>query len=97
MDKENRVQELLIKNGALTWALDKCLAELAEADGREAHRKIKVLRDELIRTFKQSDIAAERELEHAKIVGPAIAILETVFNDALRNPPNNDIDRGRID
>jgi hypothetical protein len=48
----------------------------------------------LIQKFKESRIPAIRKMEHAKIVEPAIDVIELVFNAALANLPKNDIDHG---
>ena len=87
MNNADRVQDLITRVGALSTALDSCLAALASSYGPEARQKIEVLRDALIRKFKESGIPADRELDHAKIVGPAVDALQTVFNDALRKLP----------
>jgi hypothetical protein len=87
MGSTDRVQELVVRVSALSMALDRCLAALAVEYGYEARRKIELLRDDLIQRFKESGIPPDRELEHAKIVGPAIDVLHTIFDDALRNLP----------
>jgi hypothetical protein len=51
-------------------------------------QKIAALRDELITRLKESDISPQRELEHAKIVGPAIEVIQTIFDDALQQLSN---------
>lgn len=84
---EDRTQILIAHASALSRALDACLAELVKLYGNEARRKIERLRDELITQFKQSGISADREMEHAKIVGPAIEILQDHFNAVLRTIP----------
>jgi hypothetical protein len=83
MPTNDRVQDLLSRNGALKIALEECLAGLAVLYGSEAHTEIKSLREDLIRKFKSADISPEREMEHAKMVGPAIEVLEVMFDDAL--------------
>ncbi len=76
-----RVQDLLIRVGALNEALQKCLEELTAHYGSNAKTKLRAIRDELIRKFKQSDIPPNRDLDQAKIVQPAIAALEAAFDD----------------
>src|SRR5450759_5240501 len=49
----------------------------------DARTKLRAMRDELIRKFKESGIPADRELEHAKIVGPSIAAIKTAFEDFI--------------
>jgi hypothetical protein len=51
--------------------------------GNEARQKIETLRDELVSRFKYSGIPAEREMDHAKVVRPAIEVLQTVFDGAI--------------
>ena len=45
--------------------------------------KLRAMRDELIRKFKESGIPADRELDHAKIVRPSIEAIETAFEDFI--------------
>jgi hypothetical protein len=80
----DRIQEFPIKDRCLRVALEACLSALAAQYGVDARAKLAALRDELIRRFKESDIAPERELEHAKIVKPAVEVLQTIFDDALQ-------------
>jgi chemotaxis regulatin CheY-phosphate phosphatase CheZ len=82
--ESDRTQDLLTRIGALQMALEATLAELIVSQGKDAREKIETLRDDLISRFKNSSISAERELEHAKIVGPAIEVLDLIFNSALR-------------
>jgi hypothetical protein len=78
------IQDLQSRIGALRVALDECLSQLAVFYGDEAREKIETLRDELIGKFKNSRIPAEREMDHANVVRPAIEVLETMFGDALK-------------
>jgi hypothetical protein len=82
-DGSDRIQDLQSRLGALNIALERTLAELVELYGTEARPKIEAMRDDLIHTFKNSGIPAERELEHGRIVQPSIDVLETVFNAVL--------------
>jgi chaperonin GroEL (HSP60 family) len=79
----SRYQDLLSRNGALATALEECLRRLATLYGDDAYQELKSLRDELIRKFKNAGIPANREMEHAEVVRPAIEVLETVFDDVL--------------
>jgi hypothetical protein len=76
-------QDLLSRNAALAMALEECLRRLAALYGDGAHQELTSLRDELIRRLKNAGIPANRELEHAQIVGPAIKVLEDAFEDVL--------------
>ena len=84
----SRYQDLLTRNGALAKALEECLQRLAMLYGDEAYQKLKSLRDELIWKFKNADIPANREMEHAQVVRHAIEVLETAFEDVLRRSRN---------
>jgi hypothetical protein len=84
----DRIQECQSRIGALRVALDACLSALAAQYGVDAHAKIAALRDELITGLKESDISPQRELEPAKIVGPAIEVSQTIFDDALQQLSN---------
>jgi hypothetical protein len=64
----DRIQDLLSRNGALRVALERCLSVLTEQYGAEARVKIAQLRDDLIKRFKNADIPAEHELQHANVV-----------------------------
>jgi hypothetical protein len=75
----DREQELLIRVGALNLVLQKCLEELTVQYGVNAKTKLRAIRDELIFKFKQSGISPEQELDHAKLVRPAIEAIETAF------------------
>jgi hypothetical protein len=83
MGTADRIQDLQSRIGALNFALEQALSQLAELYGTEARQKIEALRDDLIHRFKNSGIPADRELEHAEIVRPALEALEAVFNDML--------------
>jgi hypothetical protein len=83
IDSSERIQDLLTRNGALREALDECLARLIVFYEDNAHQEIERMRDDLIGKFKNSDIHPERELEHAKIVRPAIEVLQITFDGAL--------------
>jgi hypothetical protein len=79
----DRLRDRLIRIVALGAALDVCLRRLMVFYGTSAPQEIEALRDELVGKYKNAEIPAERELDHAKIVGPAIDAIETVFNSAL--------------
>jgi len=76
-------QDSISRINGLQFALGVTLHALAIKYGKDARTTIEALRDEAINSFKNSDIPADREMEHAKIVGPAIEAVETVFNSAL--------------
>jgi hypothetical protein len=61
----DREQDLLSRVGALDQALRKCLEELTAQYGSNAKTKLRMIRDQLILKFKQSDIPSNRELDHA--------------------------------
>ena len=82
-DDADQIQDLMSRNGALHIALEATLARLAKLNGTIARREIEALRDDLVRRFKNSGIIPERELDHAKVAGPAIEVIETVFNSSL--------------
>jgi hypothetical protein len=79
----DREQELLSRVMGLNAALEKSLAELSALYGSEARTKLRAMRDELIRKFKESGIPANRELDHAKIVRPSIDAIEIAFEDFI--------------
>ena len=85
----DRIQDLLSRNGALRIALEKCISEFASVSGKDARHKIETLRDELIARFKNASVTAEREMDLAKIVGPAIEVLQIIFDDALSKLPRD--------
>jgi hypothetical protein len=82
-DDPDRIQDLQGRIGALHGALEGCLSQLSECYGNEARQKIETLRAELVSRFKYSGIPAEREMDHAKVVRPAIEVLQTVFDGAI--------------
>ena len=77
-------QELTIRVGALEHALALSLRRIAAISGLNAKAEIEALRDQSIGDFKNSGISADREMDHAKIVRPAIDVLEAVFKHALK-------------
>ncbi len=81
-------QEFIIRIGALQHALEITLRALIIASGDSARVTIESLRDEAIDNFKNSEIPADREMDHAKIVGPAIEVIKTMFDDAIGNLDN---------
>ena len=88
----DRTQELTSRVFVLNRTLEKSLAALAELYGKEARRKLEALRNETINEFKNPNIPANREIEHARIVRPAIQAIELAFEDVLRDLSNDDID-----
>jgi hypothetical protein len=88
----DRIQELTSRVFGLHFAVQASLRALAVFYGDKADREIKLLRDKLINEFKQSGIPADREMEHAQIVGPAIDAIELAFDEFLRDLPNERID-----
>jgi hypothetical protein len=83
-------QELFTRIGALEHALALSLRHIAAISGVNAKRDIEALRDKAIGDFKNSSISAEKEMEHAKIVRPAIDVLGAAFEHALRKLPDGD-------
>ena len=79
----DRSQELTVRVSALHSLTQECLTELASLYGDDAERKLRLLRNKLVRKYKQSDIPADREMQHAQIVGPAISAIELAFEDFL--------------
>jgi hypothetical protein len=78
-------QDAISRISGLELALQITLHALAVKCGKDARATIEALRDEAINRFKNSDIPANREMEHAKIVGPSIEVIQIVFNAALRD------------
>jgi chemotaxis regulatin CheY-phosphate phosphatase CheZ len=79
----DREQDLLSRVFGLDAALKKSLEELSVLYGSEARTKLRAMRDDLIRKFKESGIPANRELDHVKIVRPTIEAIETAFEDFI--------------
>ena len=75
----DRNQELLSRVMGLNAALEQTLSALSTLYGSEARTKLRAMRDELIRKFKESGIPENRELDHAKVVRPSIEAIETAF------------------
>jgi hypothetical protein len=82
------IQELTSRISGLHHSLELTLRALASASGEDARARIETIRDEAIYSFKNSGIPADREMEHAEIVRPAIDVIETVFNGFLRELEN---------
>jgi hypothetical protein len=57
--------------------------ELSVLYRNEAQVRLRTMRDDIIREFKESGIAPERELDHSKIGGPSIEAIETAFKDFI--------------
>lgn len=91
---ENRIQDLLCRNGALSIALDECVARLAAFDGNEARNELQALRDALVRRMKDAETPPDRDLDQARLVGPMIDAVKTIFDDAIERL--NDRDGSRI-
>jgi hypothetical protein len=51
---------------------------------------IEFVRDEAIRLFKYADVPPERDMDHVQIVGPAIQMLEKLFEHTLEGLPLSD-------
>jgi hypothetical protein len=62
----DREEHLSSRVGALDQALRKCLEELTAQYGGNAKTKLRTIRDDLIFKLKQSDIPANRELDHRR-------------------------------
>jgi hypothetical protein len=83
IDKDETIQELTSRVGALDLALREALDRLAALYGADARREIETLRDDLVTRWKNSGIPANRELDHAKVNRPAIDATELAFNAIL--------------
>lgn len=78
-------QRAISAAGGLGEALQDALRTLSALYGHEARRKLEALRDETIDKFRNSSIPAEREMDHAKIAGPAIEAIEAAYGGVLRD------------
>lgn len=76
-------QEFIIRISALQLALELTLKALIIASGKNARNGLILLRDEAINRFKNSGIPADREMDHAKLVGPAIEVIQTMFDGEI--------------
>ena len=76
-------QASISRIGGLHHTLKLALETLATEWGAEAPAKLVALRDEAVLRFKISGIPADRELEHAAVVGPAIEAIEETFATVL--------------
>ena len=75
MTERNPTQDSISRISGLQLALEMALSTLAEESGKDARAKLEALRDQAINRFKNSDIPADRELDHAAIVAPAIEVI----------------------
>jgi hypothetical protein len=82
-DSADRIQGLTSRVGALHIAPNETLARLKILYGPNARSEIEAVREDVINLFKNSGIPPDRELEHAKVVRPAIDVLDTIFDSAL--------------
>ena len=76
-------QDYISRIGGLHYALEITLRSLAVKSGKDARTTLETLRDEAIYHFKNSDIPANREMDHAEVVGPAIEVIRMVFDAAI--------------
>jgi hypothetical protein len=68
-------------------ALDLALKRIVELSGDDTRYNIEGLRDEAIRTFKNADVPPQRDLDHVRIVSPAIELLLGHFQCSLDELP----------
>ena len=85
MSSSSYAQQLISRVGGLSHALEFALRNIAVNSGDEARAAIESLRDKAIDAFRNSDIQADREMEHAQMAGPAIDAIKTVFDAVLRD------------
>jgi hypothetical protein len=83
MEDPQSSQDLITISGALAYALNISLRSVAELSGPYARDNIELLRDQVIDAFKNAEVPAERDLDQAKIVRPALRVLNKVFDDVL--------------
>jgi hypothetical protein len=83
MEDPQSSQDLVTISGALAYALSISLRSVAELSGPYARDNIELLRDQVIDAFKNAEVPAERDLDQAKIVRPALRVLNKVFDDVL--------------
>jgi hypothetical protein len=83
MEDPQSSQDLVTISGALAYALNISLRSVAELSGPYARDNIELLRDQVIDAFKNAEVPAERDLDQAKIVRPALRVLNKVFDDVL--------------
>jgi hypothetical protein len=76
-------QDSISRISGLELSLKMALRALAVHEGKNARAKLEALRDEAISCFKNADIVAERELDHARVTKPAIEVIEIVFDSVI--------------
>lgn len=85
MDGTDRIQDLMSRFEGARRLATNALALLAELHPHDARRQIEALRDATIKELKQDGIAPEREMDYAKIVGPALEVVEMIVEQSLRD------------
>jgi hypothetical protein len=85
MNGSEREQNLTHQVLGLHWALTETLKRLAPFYGENANREIDALCKKLVDDLKNSDIPAEFEMDHAKMVRPVIDVVTGAFTNALRD------------
>jgi hypothetical protein len=65
----------------LQLGLELALAELAKEWGHEAPARLRLLRDDSLRRFKDSETSADGESGQA-VANPKLEVIERVFNEA---------------
>jgi len=83
MADSDRIQDLTSRLFAAKAVADEALEALAKEYGEDATSKLREMQAHLLNRFKNSGIPAERELEHAKIVGPSLDIINIIFAGVL--------------
>lgn len=76
-------QDLISRNAGLKLAVQRLLETVQLTEEKRARRKIEMLRNRVVRDLKESGIDPEYEMEHARLVGPAVEGVESIFNDFL--------------
>jgi hypothetical protein len=83
MEDPKSSQDLITISGTLAYALNISLHSVAQLSGPYARDNVEILRDQVLNAFKNAEVPAERDLDQAKIVGPALRVLNKVFDDIL--------------
>ena len=79
-----------VRCAAMGIALGLALERIVELSGDDARNNIEGVRDQAIRLLKNADVPPQRDLDHVKIVSPAIQLLLDHFHYSLADLPLSD-------
>lgn len=81
----DQVQFLISRHAGIEAVATACLNVIIQSQGSNAKVFLTAMMEALVSRVKNSDIIAEREMDHAAIVGPALEEIQRIITAAIES------------